>query len=205
MKLSKLMSHTFGFVFLLLGSTFAKMADDYLHAASAKYIGGRMQEAGIEVEEGLRQYPNDAKLKNLNGLLKQMKDQQNKDQQKNDPQNQDQKDKQDKENKDKNQNGQGEQKPKDQKDSAQDKKSKEDKKQDAKPEDKKPQPNPSDSAQNKDPKDSAKGENGKAPLPGEMSKEDAERLLNSYQDDEKKEHRNMQNKQRKRVQVEKDW
>jgi hypothetical protein len=38
-----------------------------------------------------------------------------------------------------------------------------------------------------------------------MSKEDAERLLNSIQDDEKREHRNMQRRHRDKVHVEQDW
>ena len=38
-----------------------------------------------------------------------------------------------------------------------------------------------------------------------MSKEEAERLLNSYQDDEKREQKNMQKRYRKPVEVEEDW
>jgi hypothetical protein len=38
-----------------------------------------------------------------------------------------------------------------------------------------------------------------------MSKEEAERLLNSYQDDEKREQKDMQKRYRKRVEAEQDW
>ena len=38
-----------------------------------------------------------------------------------------------------------------------------------------------------------------------MSKEEAERLLNSYQDDEKREQKDMQKRYRKRVEIEEDW
>ena len=58
---------------LLASSSLAKSAEDYLHGAFYKYIDNRMQEAGVEVEEGLQNYPDDPKLQNLNDLLKQMK------------------------------------------------------------------------------------------------------------------------------------
>jgi hypothetical protein len=38
-----------------------------------------------------------------------------------------------------------------------------------------------------------------------MSKEEAERLLNSYQDDEKREQKNLQKRYKKPVEVEEDW
>ncbi|MFC1586282.1 hypothetical protein ACFL5V_12110, partial [Fibrobacterota bacterium] len=51
-----------------------KSADDYYHSGSGMYIEGRRQQAAIEVEEGLRQFPADPKLTMLNDHLKQLQD-----------------------------------------------------------------------------------------------------------------------------------
>ncbi|MBW8889526.1 MAG: hypothetical protein JF616_17360, partial [Fibrobacteres bacterium] len=64
---------------LLAGFAAAKSAEDYLHGGAALYIQSRLQEASVEVEEGLRKYPNDSRLKALADQLKSMKDQQKKD------------------------------------------------------------------------------------------------------------------------------
>ena len=53
------------FIFTLLLCNLAysqKLADDYYHGASAMYIEGRVQQAVIEVEEGLRKHPHNQKL-----------------------------------------------------------------------------------------------------------------------------------------------
>lgn len=195
------------FLSLAAGVHAAKSVEVYVHGTGAKYIQGRLQEAGVEVEEGLRQYPNDARLKALAAQLKKMKDQQKKDQGGQDSQGGDQnKDKQDKPDS----SGQGKQDgKKDDKD-----------KQDKQDEEKAKEEEGKDKEQDKDKGDRAeaqkpKPEEGKdgdssgqaaAPAkPGEMSKEEAERLLNSYQDDEKREQKDMQKRYRKRVEVEEDW
>ena len=107
----------------------AKSADDYVHGGGAKYIQGRLQEAGVEVEEGLRQYPDDARLKALADQLQKMKDQKKKDQGGQDSQGGDQnKDKQDKQDS----SGQGKQDGKqDEKDKQDEEKAKEEAKEEA--------------------------------------------------------------------------
>jgi Ca-activated chloride channel homolog len=186
----------------------AKSVEDYVHGTAAKYIQGRLQEAGVEVEEGLRQYPNDARLKALAGQLKKMKDQQKKDQGGQDSQGGDQnKDKQDKPDS----SGQGKQ------DGKKDDKDKQDKKDEEKAkeeegkdkEQEKGKGDQDEQAQKPKPEEGKEGDSsGQAAAPakpGEMSKEEAERLLNSYQDDEKREQKEMQKRYRKRVEVEEDW
>ena len=191
----------------------AKSVDDYLHGGAAKYIQGRLQEAGVEVEEGLRRYPDDSRLKALAGQLKNMKDQQKKDQQGQSSQGgEENKDKQNKQDSSGQGDGKQDPKEKDQKDKDQkDKEKEKGKEQEGKdkekdkgegqgqdPQDQKPQP--------QDGKEGDSTGQAAAPAkPGQMSKEEAERLLNSYQDDEKREHQQMQHRQRKKVDVEEDW
>ena len=57
-----------------------RTAEDYLHGGGAKYIQGRIQEASVEVDEGLRQFPHDSRLRILAAQLKSLKDQKKKDQ-----------------------------------------------------------------------------------------------------------------------------
>ena len=52
---------------LAAGIAAAKGAEDYLHGAAALYIQGRLQEASLEVEEGLRQFPNDPRKQSVSG------------------------------------------------------------------------------------------------------------------------------------------
>jgi len=54
----------------------SKSASDYYHSGAAMYVEGRNQQAKIELEEGLRKYPQDEKLTNLVNHLKEMEKQQ---------------------------------------------------------------------------------------------------------------------------------
>jgi hypothetical protein len=194
---------------LAAGAFAAKSVDDYVHGTSAKYIQGRLQEAGVEDEEGIRLYPNDARLKAMAAQLQRMKDQKKKDQGGQDSQGGDQnKDKQDKPDS----SGQGEQDgKKDEKDKQDEEKAKEEaKKEEGKDKEReKDKGDQAEQAQKPKPEEGKDGDSsGQAAAPakpGEMSKEEAERLLNSYQDDEKREQKDMQKRYRKRVEVEEDW
>src|SRR5690606_12649665 len=64
-------------VMMLLGAATAsaRSAEDYYHAAAHQYVAGKIQEASVEAEEGLRLYPGDAKLRMLTAHLRDMKDQ----------------------------------------------------------------------------------------------------------------------------------
>lgn len=201
----------------------AKSAEDYLHGGASRYIQGRLQEASVEVEEGLRKFPGDARLKALAAQLKAMKDQQKQDQGGGEGQ-----------------GGEGSQQKQDQKDSSRNQqdqgkdKDKQDQKQDQQKQDagKDPDKDKQDGGKDKDKgqdkdqgkdEEQPKGKDGQPPKdepgkdgdttgqgaapapPGQMSKEDAERLLNSYQDDEKREQKNLQRRYRKQMEVEEDW
>jgi hypothetical protein len=208
---------------LAAGLAAAKGVEDYVHGGAALYIQGRLQEASVEVEEGLRKFPGDARLKALAAQLKAMKDQQKQDQGGGEGQ-----------------GGQGSQDKKDQKDSSQNQKGQgkdQDKRDQQKDQGKDPQKRDQDKDKDKGgdkdkqkdeekAKDKGKDQGGQdgeppqekpgqegdstgkgaAPVPpGQMSKEEAERLLNSYQDDEKREQKNMQRRYRKQAEVEEDW
>lgn len=195
---------------LFAGFASAKVAEDYLHGGASLYIQGRLQEASVEVEEGLRKYPNDTRLKALADQLKSMKDQQKKDQGGGESQGgQGSQQKQDKQDSSQNRNGQDKQdqskQQKDQQQKDQDKDKQGGDKDKDKDKDQNGQQNgpPPQAQQGKEGDSSGKGA---APVPpGQMSKEEAERLLNSYQDDEKREQKNMQKRYRKPVEVEEDW
>ena len=182
----------FAFLFGFLSIAAAKSADDYYHGSGYKYIAGRQQEASVEVQEGLRNFPDDPRLQSLASLLKKMQDQQKQDQ---------------------NQEGEGEKQP----DSDQKEKDSQDKKNE-KPGEKQPDKSPQDSsgkdekkqpdkADKQPPQDSSREDSQAAgqPKPGQMSKEEAEQLLNSFADDEKKEQRKLRAHPGKQPQVEQDW
>jgi single-stranded DNA-binding protein len=164
-------------------AAFAKDADAYFHGGAYKYVAGKHQDARIEVQEGLRHYPDDARLQRLAKQLDKM------DKQQKDPSGQGDKDKdkKDKDKKDKN-----EPDPKKDGDKKDDEKKKDEKKpaeeKDGKNEDDKPGKNPAG-----------------APPPGQMSEEEAKRLLNSFADDEKKEQRERQKLLQRRMETEQDW
>ncbi len=189
---------------LLASSSLAKSAEDYLHGAFYKYIDNRMQEAGVEVEEGLQNYPDDPKLQNLNDLLKQMKNQQRQDQNQsgggNNDKNKDSKQNPKDQKDQKDQNGQNKDSKNQGKDSQ--KKDQQDKNQspkDSAGQDKNKQPQPKPEDKNGQPPKDFSGKGGQAKrMPGQMSKEEAERLLNSFVDEEKKTQQQRQDAPRKR-------
>jgi Ca-activated chloride channel family protein len=179
----------------MAGAAVAKSAEDYYHGAAYKYIAERHQEASAEVEEGLRAHPDDARLQNLASLLREMKDQQRQDQ---------------------NQSGEGGQnqpQPEEQRPDSQNKGEGEKDAQDREKEDPGQNPEqeekPQDS-QTPDRPDSARAESGDSaaeppPRPGQMSREEAERLLNSFADEEQKEQRERRMPRGRRPAVETDW
>ena len=191
---------------LLAASCFAqgKTAADYFHGAAYKYIAGRHQEASVEAGEGLQAYPGDPQLQMLNDLLKQMKDQQRQDQ------NQGGGGQQNKDSK-QNQNGKNDQKNdqnKDQHNKEQPPKNSSGQGRDKKPQQPPPQPKPENgaAADSAGKKGDSTAHGGQPPrLPGQMSKEEAERLLNSFVDEEKQAQQQRQGTPRKRAETEQDW
>jgi hypothetical protein len=167
----------------------AKTADDYFHGAAHQYVAGKIQEASVEAEEGLRRHPGDQRLRMLAEQLRKMKDQQrgNSGQ----GQGKDDKDKKDQGN------------PGDKPDDG-DKQDPDQKNQDGKDGDKsedKPQPPQG----GQDPKDKDTRDGQGSPPPGRMSEKEAKRLLNSFADDEKKEQAERRKVIRQRGGTEQDW
>ena len=176
-----------------LSPAFGKSADDYFHNGAYKYVAGKQQEALVEVEEGLGQYPDDKKLQRLDAQLRKMKDQQNPNQNK-DGKGDDKK---------KDPNGKNKPDPKDQNKDKKDGDKKPDDKRDKQDKDKKDgQPPDPKEGDNKDKQ--GKNPDG-APPPGQMSEDEAKRLLNSFADDEKKEQRERQKLLRKKMESDQDW
>src|SRR5690606_22251346 len=71
-------------LFALLVAAFAapahaaadKGAENVYHPAAALYVEGKLQNASVEAEEGLRRYPDDPRLRMLVEQLRKMKDEQ---------------------------------------------------------------------------------------------------------------------------------
>ncbi len=163
----------------------ARSAADYYHGAAYRYVEGKLQEAGVEAEEGLRRHPGDEKLRALAEQIRKMRDEQrgnsgsDGDRDRNEsegPQDRDQGDR-------------------------------------SQPEDPNDRPNPDEDRRAKEPppgsgRDPDRPEGSdreERPQPGQMSREEAERLLNSFADDEKKEQAERRRAIRTRAGTEQDW
>lgn len=136
----------------------------------------------------------------------QKQDQQNKDQQNQDQQNQDQKDQNQKDQNQDQQNQDQNQENKDQQNQDQNQQDQQNKDQQNKDQDKKDQQNQD---QNKEKKDQ-QNQQGQQPQEGKISKEDAERLLEALQKDEKQvqekvQKQKVQEQKAKKMKIEKDW
>lgn len=191
----------------------AKAASDKQQKADAFYnIGNtymkeqKWKEAADAYKQALRNNPQDADSKyNLSYALqklKQQQQQQNQDNKDKDKDKKDQKDKEDK--KDDKQDKKDDQKKDQQK---QDDKKKEDDKKDGgdKGDDKKDKQDPKDGQDNKDKQGDDKKEDRPKPMPSNMSKQQADQLLNALQQEEKKLQDKLKQGKAVPVKVEKDW
>jgi hypothetical protein len=172
----------------------ARSAEDYYHGAAYRYVEGKIQEAAAEAEEGLRAHPDDPKLRALSEQLRKMQDRQ-----KGNP-NQDPKDS----GKDKDKNKDG---GKDKDKNSGDRDKRDEGSKNPKDPNKSGQGNPDDPSNAKQPPPGS-GQNPDRPearKPGEMSRQEAERLLNSFADDEKKEQAERRRVVRPRSGTEQDW
>jgi hypothetical protein len=152
------------------GAQLARAAD-FFNSGAQFYISNNIPQALESTEAGLKQYPNDGKLKKLEQLLKQQQSQQQQNQQnqsqpqKSDSQkNQQQQNSQDQQKQDEQKQNQADQKKDEQQRQAEQQKSSADKKDGEKPD-----------------KQDAAGQPVKA---GEMTPEEAKRLLDAQKDDE---------------------
>jgi len=145
----------------------AQSADDFFHTGAQAYLTNNTASAREQVDKGLKLYPNDIKLKKLDQLLKQQKQQQQ--QQKNQQQ-------QSQSQQNQSQSNQEQQKKKDQE------KKDEEKKQD---QEKKDQQKQDQQDQKQDKNDEKQPPKDQQPTPGEMSPDEAKKLLDSQKGDEK--------------------
>jgi len=185
------------FIVMAAGATPApaKSADDYFHGAAHLYVAGKIQEASVEAEEGLRQNPGDEKLRALADQLRKMKDQQRGNQGQNGRNNKN--DKNDKDGQDKN-NPDGDEGQ----DQDKNRKGENGDKQSDRPDDKKNDPRKPDEGD----RDQQGGRDGKqGAQPPKMTEAEARRLLNSFADDEKKEQAERRKVIRARGGTEQDW
>ena len=173
----------------------AKSADDYFHGASYRYVEGKIQEASTEAEEGLRAHPDDARLRALADQLRKIQDKQ-KGNSGNDKKPEDSKN--------------GKDPGKGNKPGQDDPNKRDDGKKNPSDPNKPGQGNPNDPSNSKPPPGS--GQNPDKPgagpdqqKPGDMSRQEAERLLNSFADDEKKEQAERRRVLRPRSGTEQDW
>ncbi len=183
----------------------AQSAGDYFHGASYLYVAGRQQEAVIKADEGVRHYPQDEHLKMLDELLHRMQKQQRQDE------NQSGGGSQPPQNSPKQPNGKN-QKPDQNPQNQQNQNQKQNGEKNPKQQPGQKQKSPQDSSGTKPPEaahagqaDTGAGNENEKPKPGEMSKADAERLLNSFEDAEKQEQRQRLMPQHPRPEVEQDW
>jgi len=163
MRLSLLLS-----VSLLAAGSAAALqhaADDYFNTGAQFYISNNIPQAKQFVTNGLSRYPQDEKLLKLKKLLDQQQQQQNQQQQQ-----QQQKDRQ-----------QSQQNQSQQQQSQADQKKADEQKQQEQP--KQQQQQPSD-ADKKDQQDKQEQADQEKPVPGQMSKQEANRLLDSQKDNE---------------------
>lgn len=164
----------------------AQSADDFFNTGAQAYLTNNTATAREQVDKGLKLYPNDIKLKKLDQLLKQQKQQQQQQNQKNQQQ--------------QNQSQQNQSQSKeDQKKQQNQKKQDEQKKQDQEKKDQQKQEQQQQQKQDKNDEKQQKEE----PKPGEMSPDEAKKLLDSQKSDEKLLPAN-QNKQADRRHL-KDW
>lgn len=171
----------------------AKSAEDYFREASYHYVAGKIQEASVEAEEGLRANPDDARLRALAEHLRKMKDEQRGGSGGDKGQDDKQKD--------------GKQDPKDRNDDSRND-NKDDKNEGKKGGDRNTDERDESGNGNKPPeedRDEDRDGEGERPQPRKMSEEEAKRLLNSFADDEKKEQAERRKVIRSRAGTEQDW
>ena len=158
-------------------------ADDFFHRGAQSYITNNVAQAREVVDQGLKFYPDDAKLKKLDELLKQ-KDQQQQSQQ-NQKQDQQQQDQQSQ--------------PKDQKQKPEKKDQPKPDQPKDKPEQKKSEPQKDQKAAAQEPKPDEKGKDG------QMTPQEAKQLLDAQKNDELLMPANRKDKPPDPGKVSKDW
>jgi len=102
--------------YLLPLSLFAQSASDYFHTAANHYVKAEKKPAQKAVQEGIRKFPNDSKLKTLAGKINELPDPENDQQNQQNRNNQQEQQQDDKDNQQKNNQNQQQQQNQDKKD-----------------------------------------------------------------------------------------
>jgi Ca-activated chloride channel homolog len=193
---------------ILCCSAGAQTAEDFFHSGAQSYLTNNVQLALQRVDEGLKRFPDDMKLKKLEELLKKQQQQQQQNQQdqkdqqqsKSD-QNKDQKDQKDQK-QDQKQNSDQQKKQNDQK---QDQQSKQDQaKKDQKKDQQKPDQQKS-TDQKKDQKPEDQSQQQAQYVPGQMTPQQAKQLLDAQKGEEMMMPVKVEEKPRQRSGPLKDW
>jgi site-specific DNA-cytosine methylase len=161
----------------------AQPAEEFFHGGAQSYITNNVANARTLVDSGLKLYPDDAKLKKLDELLKQQQQQQNQDQQQQQQQQQNQQDQQKQDQK----NQQNKQDQKQQQQNQNDQQKQDQKSNDQKPKDQQPAKDQKAKADQKQKDEGKDGQQAEAqPVEAKsMTPEEAKRLLDSEKGDEK--------------------
>jgi Ca-activated chloride channel family protein len=163
-------------------------AADFFNSGAQFYISNNVPAALESVENGLKTYPNDEKLKQLEQLLKQQQQQQQQNQQNQQKNQQDQRNQQ---------NQQSQQQKSEDQQKQQEQKQAEKKKEDQKP--------PSTAREGDDSKQDQKDQEGQPLKAGELTPEEARHLLDAQKDDEQLLHIKPPDKPRNPTHTVKDW
>jgi outer membrane biosynthesis protein TonB len=152
--------------------------DDFFHGGAQFYLSNNVPAALERVTNGLAIYPNDARLKKLEELLKQQNQQQQQNQDQKQNQQQNEQSKEDQQKKQDQQQTQNQNQSEKEKQEEQQKKEAQEKKDDKKPEPQ--QAKKSDDEQ----KDQNPEDQGQAQVAGQMTPEEAKKLLDAQKNDE---------------------
>jgi Ca-activated chloride channel family protein len=153
-------------------------ADDFFHSGARFYISNSIPQAKDVVEQGLKLYPDDEKLKKLEALLNQQQQQQQQQDQQQQQQNQSQSQQQ----KQQDQQKSEQQKQQDQQKQDEQKKAQADQKKDDQQKQQDQQQQQADKQKEQDDKD--KAAEAQPAKPGEMTPEEAKRLLDAQKGNE---------------------
>ena len=154
-------------------------ADDFFHSGAQFYISNNVAQARSAVDQGLKLYPDDEKLKKLDELLKQQQQQQQQRNQQQQNQSQQQQSQQNQQQQQKQDQSQQQKSPEQQKQDEQ-------KQADQKKDEQQKQPDqPKSSDEKKDgAKQDEKNAEGQPAAPNQMTPEEAKRLLDAQKGDE---------------------
>jgi Ca-activated chloride channel family protein len=177
-------------------------AEDFFNGGAQLYISNNIPAALERTEMGLKTYPDDAKLKKLEELLKQKQQQQN---QQNQQQQQDQKNQQQQKDQQKKSDEQKKQNQQNQKQDSQPKQDQQNQTDQKKDEQPKPQDQKKDAGDKPKDEKQEQQQQGQPVKPGEMTPEEAKRLLDAQKGNEQLLQMKPKDKPEQRPQPLKDW